>query len=129
MESIATSELAKPCLVYVWICRRFKKEGFSDTTAGYLAGNLIEAMTQAHSTTLSAFIQTMIIFQEVKEKVQGGIGCVVVPDRTPMMDDEPNLQYIRACVKHPVIHNVYSINMDPERYPDPRCLRSQSIQE
>jgi hypothetical protein len=41
----------------------------------------------------------MMIFQEVKEKVQGGIGRVVGPDRTLMMDDEPNLEYIRACVK------------------------------
>jgi cytochrome P450 len=129
-----------------------EKEGFSDITAGYLAGNLIEAGTETTSSTLYAFIQAMVIFPEVMEKAQEEIDRVIGPDRLPTMNDEQDLQYIRACVKESlrwmptaitgaiphcviqddeyqgykipkgaaVIHNVYSINMDPARYPDPR---------
>ncbi|KAK5560797.1 hypothetical protein LTR46_001105 [Exophiala xenobiotica] len=126
---------ARPCLC-VDMSKVQEKEGFSDNTAGYLAGNLIEAGTETTSSTLYAFIQAMVIFPEVMKKAQEEVDRVTGPDRLPTMNDEQDLQYIRAiphCViqddeyqgyKIPkgaaVIHNVYSINMDPARYPDPR---------
>ncbi|KAJ9501497.1 hypothetical protein H2202_003291 [Exophiala xenobiotica] len=142
---------ARPCLC-VDMSKVQEKEGFSDTTAGYLAGNLIEAGTETTSSTLYAFIQAMVIFPEVMKKAQEEVDRVIGPDRLPTMNDEQDLQYIRACVKESlrwmptaitgaiphcviqddeyqgykiprgaaVIHNVYSINMDPARYPDPR---------
>jgi cytochrome P450 len=41
----------------------------------------------------------MVLFPEVQRKAQAEIDEVVGPDRMPDMDDEPNLQYIRGCVK------------------------------
>lgn len=41
----------------------------------------------------------MVVFPEVPKRAQEEIEAVVSPNRLPTMDDEPNLQYIRACVK------------------------------
>ena len=40
----------------------------------------------------------MIVFPEVQRKAQEEIDRVC-GDRLPTMDDEPNMQYIRGCVK------------------------------
>lgn len=44
-------------------------------------------------------MQAMILFPEVQKHAQEEIDRVVGPDRIPTMADEPNLPYIRACVK------------------------------
>lgn len=46
-----------------------------------------------------AFIQAMMVFPEVQKKAQEEIDRVVGPDRLPNVDDYPNLDYIRCCVK------------------------------
>jgi cytochrome P450 len=126
-------------------------EGFSDDLASYIAGSLLEAGSDTTSSTLYGFIQAMVVFPEVQRKAQAEIDRVVGPDRLPTMEDEPQMQYIRGCVKETlrwmpsailafphavtqddyyhgyklplgagVISNVYTINMDPTRYPEPR---------
>lgn len=41
----------------------------------------------------------MLVFPDVQQRAQEEIDRVVGPDRLPTMADEPNLPYIRACVK------------------------------
>jgi len=76
-----------------------EQEGFSDDQAAYISGTILEAGSDTTSNTLYAFIQAMVVFPEVQKRAQEEIERVVGHDRLPTMDDEPNLQYIRACVK------------------------------
>ena len=73
-------------------------EGFSDDLAGYTSGSLLEAGSDTTAATLIAFVQAMVVFPEVAKKAQEEIDRVC-GDRYPTMDDAPNMQYIRGCVK------------------------------
>jgi len=46
-----------------------------------------------------AFIQAMMVFEDVQKKAQDELDLVVGPDRLPAVDDYPNLPYIRCCIK------------------------------
>ncbi|SLM39186.1 cytochrome p450 [Lasallia pustulata] len=72
---------------------------FSDSLAGYIGGNLLEAGSETTADTLVGFVQAMLVFPDVQQRAQEEIDRVVGPDRLPTMADEPNLPYIRACVK------------------------------
>ncbi|KAL2167285.1 hypothetical protein VTG60DRAFT_1444 [Thermothelomyces hinnuleus] len=76
-----------------------KEEGFSDDQAAYITGTLLEAGSDTTSSTLYAFVQAMLLYPEVQKKAQEEIDRVVGPNRMPTMDDERDLQYIRAIVK------------------------------
>ena len=141
---------AKPCFC-VDLAKLQKEEGFSDDQAAYISGSLLEAGSDTTSNTLYGLVQAMILFPDVQKKAQEELDRVVGPDRMPTMEDEPNLQYIRGCMKESlrwmptsitgfphavirddeymgyripkgagVIGNVYTIHMDPTRYPEPR---------
>ncbi|KAI9871957.1 MAG: hypothetical protein M1823_008303, partial [Watsoniomyces obsoletus] len=75
------------------------KDGFSDDQAAYISGTLLEAGSDTTSSTLYGFVQAMLLYPEVQKKAQQEIDDVVGPDRLPTMDDEPELPYIRACIK------------------------------
>ncbi|KAJ9649238.1 hypothetical protein H2201_004246 [Coniosporium apollinis] len=142
---------AKPCFC-VNLAKIQEAEGLSDDQAAYISGTLLEAGSDTTSSTLSGAVMAMVVFPEVEKRAQQEIDRVVGPNRLPTMDDEPNLQYIRGCVKESlrwmpttilgavphavtkddeymgyhipagagVLNNVWAINMDPKRYPDPR---------
>lgn len=142
---------AQPCFC-VNLAKIQASEGFSDEQAAYISGTILEAGSDTTSSTLYGFAQAMLLFPEVQKKAQNEIDRVVGTDRLPVMDDEPNLQYIRGCVKESlrwmpttllgavphavtkddeymgyhipkgaaVLNNVYTINMDPKRFPEPR---------
>ncbi|KAK3935641.1 O-methylsterigmatocystin oxidoreductase [Diplogelasinospora grovesii] len=76
-----------------------KKEGFADDQAAYIAGTLLEAGSDTTSSTLYGFVQAMLLFPDVQKKAQQDIDRVVGSGRLPTMEDEPDLQYIRAIVK------------------------------
>ncbi len=46
-----------------------------------------------------AFMQAMMVFEDVQKKAQEEIDRVVGPGRLPEVDDYPNLPYIRCCIK------------------------------
>ena len=73
-------------------------EGFSDDLACYITGSLLEAGTDTTSSTLVGFVQAMVLHPEVQRIAQAELDRVC-GDRLPTMDDELDLQYIRACVK------------------------------
>ncbi|KAI9853618.1 MAG: hypothetical protein M1830_006647, partial [Pleopsidium flavum] len=89
---------ARPCFC-INAAQVQEQEGFSDDQAAYISGTVLEAGSDTTSNTLYAFIQAMVVFPEVQKRAQEEIDYVVGHDRLPTMDDEPNLPYIRACVK------------------------------
>ncbi|MCJ1364843.1 hypothetical protein MMC16_003960 [Acarospora aff. strigata] len=89
---------AQPCFS-VDIAKQQKEQGFSDDQAAYVTGSLLEAGSDTTASTLYAFVQAMILFPDVQKKAQAELDRVVSPDRLPTMDDYPNLQYLRGCVK------------------------------
>ena len=143
----------KPCFCEE-VVKVQKKEGISDDQVSYITGTLLEAGSDTTSSTLYAFVQAMLQHPEVQKKAQEEIERVVGSDRMPTMEDEPNLQYIRSCVKESlrwmpttilgavphavtqddwyegylipkdagVMNNVWTINMDPKRHPNPRTF-------
>jgi cytochrome P450 len=88
----------RPCFC-VGMAQAQLEEGFSDEQAAYISGTLLEAGSDTTSNTLYAFVQAMLLFPEVQKKAQDEIDRVVGKDRLPNMEDEPDLQYIRGCVK------------------------------
>lgn len=149
-ESIKTGT-AKPCFC-VDLAKSQKAEGFDDAQAGYISGTLLEAGSDTTSSTIYAFIQAMLLFPAVQKKARAEIERVVGTERLPNMDDERDLQYIRAISKESlrwmpttimgavphavtkddtymgytipagagIVNNVYTINMDPKRFLEPR---------
>lgn len=92
------NETSNPCFC-VGIARQQLQSGLNDDQAGYSSGSLLEAGSDTTSSTLHGFIKAMVLFPDVQKRAQGDIDCIVGPDRMPNMDDEPNLQYIRGCIK------------------------------
>jgi hypothetical protein len=88
----------KPCFC-VGMAAAQKADSFSDDQAAYISGTLLEAGSDTTSSTLYAFVQAMLLFPEAQKKAQEEIERVVGSDRMPTMDDEPNLQYVRASMK------------------------------
>lgn len=71
----------------------------SDEAVGYIVGSLLEGGSDTTSSTTYAFIQAMMVFQDVQKKAQEEIDRVVGPNRLPTIEDYPNLPYIRCCMK------------------------------
>jgi cytochrome P450 len=98
----AKQEIAKgtitPCFCE-GLAEAQKIDGFSDAQAAYISGTLLEAGSDTTSSTLYAFIQAMLLFPDVQKKAQKEIDRVVGHDRMPTMEDEKDLQYVRACMK------------------------------
>ncbi|KAG9598982.1 putative cytochrome P450, partial [Aureobasidium melanogenum] len=88
----------QPCFC-VGMAQAQQEEGFSDDQAAYITGTLLEAGSDTTASTLYAFVQAMLLFPTVQKMAQEEIDRVVGKDRLPTMEDEPNLQYIRGCVK------------------------------
>lgn len=140
----------RPCFC-VGMAEAQKKDGFDDDQAAYISGTLLEAGSDTTSSTLYAFVQAMLLYPDVQKQAQAEIDRVIGA-RLPTMEDEPNLPFIRGCVKETlrwmpttilgavphaatkddtymgftipagagVMNNVWTINMDPNRAPDPR---------
>ncbi|KAL2157119.1 hypothetical protein VTH06DRAFT_6407 [Thermothelomyces fergusii] len=138
-----------------------RAEGFSDDQAAYITGTLLEAGSDTTSNTLYAFVQAMLLYLAAQRKAQEEIDLVVGPDRMPTMNDECDLQYVRAIVKETlrwmptailgavphavtqddwyegylipknsgIINNVWAINMDPARHPEPRRFNLDRYKE
>ncbi|KAL7622129.1 hypothetical protein AAE478_007631 [Parahypoxylon ruwenzoriense] len=143
--------ILKPCFC-VGLAEAQEKGGFDDDQAAYISGTLLEAGSDTTSNTLYAFVQAMLLYPEIQKKGQAEIDKVVGDSRLPNLDDEPNLQYVRQCMKESlrwmpttilgavphavtqddyyngylipkgagVLNNVWAINMDPSRHPEPR---------
>jgi cytochrome P450 len=89
---------ARPCFC-VDAAQVQKEEGFSDDQAAYIAGTVLEAGSDTTSNSLYPFIQAMVVFPEVQKQAQEAVDRVCSEDKPPTMEDEPNIPYIRACIK------------------------------
>jgi cytochrome P450 len=75
-----------------------ESEGFSDDLAAYISGSMLEAGSDTTYSTLVGFVQAMVLYPDVAKTAQAEIDKVC-GDRLPGLEDEANMQYIRACVK------------------------------
>src|SRR5687768_4616292 len=73
-------------------------EKFSDPLVSYISGSMLEAGSDTTYCTLVGWVQAMLLFPDVAKKTQEEIERVC-GDRLPILEDEPNMQYIRGCVK------------------------------
>jgi cytochrome P450 len=64
-----------------------------------LTGNLFGAGSDTSSSTLVTFVLACCAFPEVLQKAWEELDRVIGSKRSPTMDDEPNLPYIKALVK------------------------------
>ncbi|KAM7189090.1 O-methylsterigmatocystin oxidoreductase [Naviculisporaceae sp. PSN 640] len=73
---------------------------FTDKFAAYLCGTLLEAGSETTHNTLMGFIQAMLLFPDIQSQAQKILNTVC-GERMPTLDDmdNPDMQYIRACVK------------------------------
>jgi cytochrome P450 len=96
--SVLSAEKTNPSFS-TGLVREQKKNGFDDDFAAYITGTLLEAGTDTTSNTLIWFLCAMVIFPDVGKRAKEELDRVVGPNRMPMPEDEPRLQYIRGCVK------------------------------
>ncbi len=66
--------------------------------AGYAAGTALEGGSDTTSTELVAFVQALLLYPEVQKEGQEQVDRVC-GDKLPELEDEPSLQYVRACSK------------------------------
>lgn len=88
----------QPCFS-VGVAEGQKSYGFSDDLAGYIVGSLHEAGSDTTASTLSGFVQAMVLYPEAQKKAQLELDNVCGNKRLPNTDDWDSLPYIRACVK------------------------------
>ncbi|ERS95312.1 cytochrome P450 [Sporothrix schenckii 1099-18] len=90
-----------PCFC-VGLAEAQKKEGFSDDQACYISGTLLEAGSDTTSSTIYAFVQAMLLYPAIQKKAQAIVDAVVGDARLPTMDDDADLQYVRAIMKETI---------------------------
>ena len=97
IEKKATNPRPSMCID---IAREQKVRGFNDDVAAFVAGTILGAGSDTTANTLYGFAQAMVVFPDVQKKAQLAIDAAV-GNRLPTMADEsdPNMQYIRGCVK------------------------------
>ncbi|KUI60217.1 Fumitremorgin C synthase [Cytospora mali] len=88
---------AKPSFC-VGLMKAQELDKFNDDLAGYTTGVLHEGGSDTSAATLTTFIQTMVLHPEVQLRAREELDRVC-GDRLPIMEDEENLPYVRACVK------------------------------
>ncbi|KAK1725113.1 cytochrome P450 [Colletotrichum acutatum] len=95
LEGTAKSQ---PCFC-VGIVESQKTLGFSDALAGYISGSALEAGSDTTASTLTGFVQAMVLHPSVQKQAQEELDRVCGTERLPNMDDWDSMPYIRACVK------------------------------
>ncbi|KAJ0312229.1 hypothetical protein COL516b_001301 [Colletotrichum fioriniae] len=89
---------AQPCFC-VGIVESQKALGFSDALAGYISGSALEAGSDTTASTLTGFVQAMVLHPSVQKQAQEELDRVCGTERLPNMDDWDSMPYIRACIK------------------------------
>jgi cytochrome P450 len=132
-----------------------EKNGFTDDWASYVSGTLLEAGSDTTASIFLGFIVAMVNFPEAQKKAQEELDRIVGPNRLPRMDDDlpyirmvvkESLRYLPSSIMGIVPHatstddyykgyfipknagvvcNVWTLNNDPERYPEPRVFRPE----
>ncbi|OJJ05937.1 hypothetical protein ASPVEDRAFT_87260 [Aspergillus versicolor CBS 583.65] len=90
---------APECFVKRFIETDYKKSNISELQASFVAGTMIEAGSETTSSALNSCAKYFAAYPEAQAKAFAEILRVVGEDRIPNFGDEPDLPYIRACVK------------------------------
>jgi cytochrome P450 len=140
---------AQPCFC-LDLVRAQDEENFSDDLAGYVSGSLLEAGSDTTAATLVGFVQAMLLFPDVVEKAQVELDRVCGDHLPSLEDEpnlpyirgavKESMRWMPTDilgVPHAVIRddeymgytipkgagvmwNVWAVQMDPKRHPDPR---------
>ncbi|KAI0413296.1 putative cytochrome P450 [Xylaria grammica] len=95
--NILSSPNPNPCFS-IGLIEEQKKWGFDDDFASYVTGTLLEAGSETTANTLLGFLCAMLVFPEVQHRARAEVDRAVGL-RIPSFDDEPQMQYVRGCVK------------------------------
>ncbi|KAF3387022.1 Cytochrome P450 monooxygenase yanC [Penicillium rolfsii] len=90
---------APACFVKQFIETDFEKNGISELQASFVAGTMIEAGSETTSSALNSCVKYFAAYPDAQAKAYAEINRVIGENRIPTFEDEPNLPYIRACVK------------------------------
>ncbi|KAJ9483385.1 hypothetical protein VN97_g10023 [Penicillium thymicola] len=90
---------APECFVKQFIETDYEKNNISELQASFVAGTMIEAGSETTSSALNSCVKYFAAYPEAQIKAFEEIQRVVGEDRIPTFKDEPDLPYIRACVK------------------------------
>ncbi|KAI0406566.1 cytochrome P450 [Xylaria palmicola] len=129
-----------------------RAHGLTDKTAAYICGSFLQAGSETTSAELIAFVQAMVIFPDVAKKAQAELdrvcsrrmpelsdapslpyirGCIKETLRWMPTDilgvphavsREDNYMGYVIPKDAAIIFNVWAIQNDPERHPDPRTF-------
>jgi cytochrome P450 len=143
------SGISPPCFCWDMF-KMQEKQGFTDDWASYVTGTLLEAGSDTTASIFLGFIVAMVNFPEVQKTAQAEIDKVVGSERLPRMDDDmpyirmvvkETLRFLPSSILGIVPHaastddhykgyfipagagvmcNVWTLNNDAERYPNPR---------
>ena len=94
-----TSGLRQLCFC-VGLTEAQAEDGLTDHLAGMTASSALEAGSDKTASTLAGFLQAMVLYPAAQRSAQASIDRAC-GDRFPSMADmdNPETQYIRACVK------------------------------
>ncbi|KAF1951982.1 cytochrome P450 [Byssothecium circinans] len=95
-EGVKAGTIA-PCIA-IDFCASQAKENFSDDLTAYIISTMLEAGSDTTWSEILGWVQAMVLFPSVAKTAQEEIDRVC-GERLPTLDDEPQMQYIRGCVK------------------------------
>ncbi|KAL3465207.1 cytochrome P450 [Aspergillus heterothallicus] len=90
---------APECFVKQFIETDYKKNDIDEMQASFVAGTMIEAGSETTSSALNSCVKYFAAYPDAQAKAFAEIQRVVGENRIPTFKDEPDLPYIRACVK------------------------------
>ncbi|KAK3902972.1 O-methylsterigmatocystin oxidoreductase [Staphylotrichum tortipilum] len=80
----------------------WRDQGLTDEDFAWIVGGIADAGSGTSTVTFNALILYLAANPAVQDKAYEELMRVVGPDRTPTLQDLPNLPYINACVKETV---------------------------
>jgi len=76
-----------------------EKNGLTNHNVMLLAGVTIKGGSDTSASTLSSWVQAMVLYPEVQKKAQAEIDSVVGEKRLPTWSDHDNMPYVATLVK------------------------------
>lgn len=95
------SSATNPCFIGPLVDVQ-QAEGLPDELCAHISGSIVEASSSTTSDELLGFLMAMVTHPDVQKKAQAELDQVVGRQRLPVLEDMPNLPFIRGCVKETI---------------------------